>query len=815
MFSRQDNLKIFVIALSYFLAHFVSFLFPDAENVIMAIWPAGGIALASLLLNPRRLWPAILISLFVAGNTADLLEHRLLLNSIGFMSANIVESLGCALLITGICGEKVRFDRVKDILALILGATLVNACSACIGAGVATMTSGAMFWKFWLTWWISDGLGILIITPLIVVWRNLPTLLTGVRWGQLAERGAFLFVWCMVSWFAFSPADHLISPYTPVVLLTWPALRFGQRGVITAIVLLAVFAIITLETSVSSNIWGGKDLNECLLLAQLYIGAIAISGMMLAASFAERKQAERKSKEAQKFLQNIIDLLPSMVFWKDMNLKYIGCNESFAKGAGKNSAEDVVGKDDFQMCWKDQADRYRANDRQVISLGKEKLNFEEIFPTAQGDIRWVKTSKIPLTDAEGNSMGVLGVLEDITESKRVHQEILDALNYAQTLFSTSPIAIITYKMSGQAVSANDAAARLVGTTIENVKRQNFRELESWKKSGFFDKAQKAFETRQEQSLECHTISTYGADMWVSARFIPFHFEGQPHLMLLAMDISGRKQAEKYALEASTEKARADAAKQKEVEATKAYQELQKTQAQLTQAEKLSAIGTLSAGVAHELNSPLAGILGIARFYLAHKAPDDREYRDIEQIIKAGERMSKIIKGLRDFSRPSTGEKEDLDLNETIEMVLNFGQEILLGPYIDLRKDFAQDLPKIKADKNQIQQVIVNLISNAIDAMQKKGELKISTRTVMVNENRFVEMEFMDSGCGINKEDLPKIFEPFYTTKKPGEGTGLGLSVIYSIIENHHGKILVESPPADQKTGAAFKVRIPAVKRPFI
>ena len=149
-------------------------------------------------------------------------------------------------------------------------------------------------------------------------------------------------------------------------------------------------------------------------------------------------------------------------------------------------------------------------------------------------------------------------------------------------------------------------------------------------------------------------------------------------------------------------------------------------------------------------------------------------------------------------------------NDLIEKMLEFSQRIISGPDVHIHKDFENDLPMFKGDKNQIQQIILNLISNAADAMQKNGILKISTRKVMVSDTRFVEMEFKDNGCGISKENQLKIFDPFFTTKEQGKGTGLGLWVVYSIIKQHNGEILIESPPVDQGTGTLVKVRMPAV-----
>jgi len=152
----------------------------------------------------------------------------------------------------------------------------------------------------------------------------------------------------------------------------------------------------------------------------------------------------------------------------------------------------------------------------------------------------------------------------------------------------------------------------------------------------------------------------------------------------------------------------------------------------------------------------------------------------------------------------------LNCNDIIDSVLLFSQRIIMEHNFNVHKNYGQDLPLINVDRNQMQQLIVNLLTNAVDAMQDDGVLTISTRAVMVDERCFVEMDFSDNGCGINKEDLGKVFDPFFTTKKQGKGTGLGLWVCFLIVKNFNGDILAESPPVGQEKGATFRISIPAI-----
>jgi two-component system, NtrC family, sensor kinase len=259
---------------------------------------------------------------------------------------------------------------------------------------------------------------------------------------------------------------------------------------------------------------------------------------------------------------------------------------------------------------------------------------------------------------------------------------------------------------------------------------------------------------------------------------------------------------------SAEIASTQEAKRKAQELKQAYDELRNTQAMLIQTEKLSALGELSAGIAHELNSPLTGLLSLIRSYLRTKDPASLEYEDFKDMKEACEFMAKIIKDLNTFSKKSSGEFETLDCNEMIDGTLNFCGFHLEHRGIKIIKNYAPDLPLIRIDKTSIQQVIVNLVTNARDAMEdKKGTFTITTRNYIIDAKKYVEIEFTDTGCGIREENLKKIFTPFFTTKRPGKGVGLGLAISHRIIEDHKGIFLVQSKPG---MGASFIARLPVI-----
>ncbi|HWP45591.1 MAG TPA: ATP-binding protein [Candidatus Limnocylindrales bacterium] len=229
--------------------------------------------------------------------------------------------------------------------------------------------------------------------------------------------------------------------------------------------------------------------------------------------------------------------------------------------------------------------------------------------------------------------------------------------------------------------------------------------------------------------------------------------------------------------------------------------------QLIQSEKLIVIGTLAAGVAHELNQPLMVIRGYTQILLSNHQNDPELKDSLKRIEGQTTRMMKIIQHLRDFSRGSTGMKEPLSINQIIENAFTLLNQQLKAHNIEVIKELAQDLPQIKADANQLEQVIINLIVNARDALDQKGggEIKVVSRFKKPDK---VEVLVSDTGIGMPPHIKNHIFEPFFTTKEAGKGTGLGLNISQRIIKDHGGDISVTST---EGKGTTFVLTFPIYK----
>jgi two-component system cell cycle sensor histidine kinase/response regulator CckA len=277
------------------------------------------------------------------------------------------------------------------------------------------------------------------------------------------------------------------------------------------------------------------------------------------------------------------------------------------------------------------------------------------------------------------------------------------------------------------------------------------------------------------------IHKTGKIFWMQANSVQFEWEGTPATLILARDISEQK----------------------------------KLETQLFQAQKMEAIGNLAGGIAHDFNNILQAISGYAQILAMNKNNSDPEYRKLEMILRSTQRGSELIKRLLIFSRKLESQLMPLNINSEVIQVCKI-LDRTLPEMIRIQQDLEEPIHAISADTVQIEQVMMNISVNARDAMPDGGNLTFSTRNVFLNgpfcnihtgihPGHHVLLSISDTGVGIDSDTLNHIFEPFYPTKKAGNGTGLGLAMVYGIVKNHNGHILCQS---DKGHGTKFQIYFP-------
>ena len=899
---RHDALRLAVIALAYFVAHQVSFLFPDTAKVLMAIWPVGGIGLAALLLCPLRLWRAILVTLFVAGYSADLLAGRPWVNSLGFMIANSLESFSCAWFMTRWCGEGLRFARIREVVALVLAATVLNACTACLGAGAATFTHTATFRDFWLSWWISDGLGILLVAPVIVTLAKAEGPLWGVRLDRAIEWFLFMAVWVGFSWMVFEPRfiDIPPHPYMLVVILAWPALRLGQRTVSLALLSLAVIATVSRTVAVGPSIWGGSTSLIRLLDVQMFLAFTGTMGFLLAASHAETRALLNALYQSEERFRAIASGSPDHVFVQDRELHY-----TFVLNPPLGLTErDMIGKTDHDFLSRADADNLTAIKRRVLQSGNP-VHVEVPLVAKDGREEYFDGAYVPRRAADGTVDGLIGYFRNVTEARRMEQALRESENSYRTLIEQASEAIFIVDDKGNYIEANSRACALVGYAREEILRLNIGELllpEDLAATPVpLGELQAGRPLLNERRIRRKDGSVFFAEI-SAKRLADGRYQG------IVRDISERKQmqetlrqseekyrnlfnnaevgmfrsrldgsalldfnekyAEIYGLTreeilgspatsywadpadrvAMVEKLKKDGrvtdlecrmvTKNRVVKTCLASARLYPEQGilegsiidisewkraeaerlnleqQLSRSQRLESLGLLAGGIAHDFNNLMGAIYG--NIELALDEPLDKDVAAIlSRAMASMGRARDLTRQLLTFAKGGAPVRAMGRLFPFVEESARFA---LSGGHVSCAFDVAPDLWTCNFDKNQIGQVIDNLVINAKQAMPGGGSIRISARNARLREHEdaalpagdYVMVSVEDSGTGMPPDVLLKVFDPFYTTKE--QGRGLGLSTCHSIMRRHNGAITAESTPGK---GSTFRLYLPAVGAPGV
>jgi len=229
------------------------------------------------------------------------------------------------------------------------------------------------------------------------------------------------------------------------------------------------------------------------------------------------------------------------------------------------------------------------------------------------------------------------------------------------------------------------------------------------------------------------------------------------------------------------------------------------ESRLVQAAKLAAVGEMAAGIAHELNNPLTTIAGFTELALEEIPAEQPVYHDLQLVLRETKRARNVVRRLLDFARQTESVRTRSDINEIVADVLSLTNHLLRTGGITVYPDYAEHLPWVSVDRNQIKQVLLNLIHNAMHAMPAGGNLYLSTAFQRNDQRDGVTIMIRDTGVGIAPEHIPRLFEPFFTTRSHEGGTGLGLSVSYGIILNHGGRIDVQSSLGE---GSTFTIWLP-------
>lgn len=485
----------------------------------------------------------------------------------------------------------------------------------------------------------------------------------------------------------------------------------------------------------------------------------------------ERRRTQRMLTESRDFLEAIITTMSDGLSIVNTWGEYQYINPAMSRITGYE-LDEVVGEnlENPRPYWPDDQEEYLMQ-MFARTLEGNLDSFETICLRKDGERFPVLVSPWWIYDGEGNPKTYCAIVRDITEVKRAEEALRASEERFRSIFESSKDGIYLTSVEGTILNVNNALCDMLGYSMKELLSIDAVSLYDSKKSrerfqndigekGFLTDYTLVLKKKDGTIIECEESATMIHDGDGNV----IGYQG------IIRDVTERRKMEE----------------------------------RLAQAERLSSMGGMLSGIAHELNNPITSIKGHADL-LKKKAVDPYSQKKADTISKESDRCSKIVKGLLTFSRKHRPERRPIDINEIITDSIAVLRTQLKKSDITISTDLSDEIPSTVGDGVQLQQVFVNVITNAQDAMKSKKEKILTVQSRVSSEHIIVA--FSDTGTGIDKRIRKKIFDPFFTTKETGMGTGLGLSIAYGIIHEHGGKIEVEN---NSDGGAVFTVELPVV-----
>ena len=480
---------------------------------------------------------------------------------------------------------------------------------------------------------------------------------------------------------------------------------------------------------------------------------------------------KKENANTKEFLENILESMDGGVLTLDKNGRITSFNNSAEEITGFKR-EEVLNEECWQILKSDLCEE-GCPLKETLETGKPVFNYEIVITNKAGNKIPVNITTSPLRSSNNEIIGAVENFRDLTKHKGLWGRMREERNKAQQYLNIAGVIIVAINDDGIVSLINKRGCDVLGYTEEEIIGKNWFDLcvperDRKERKETFKKVM-AGKTDEAEDYENSIITKSGED-----RIIAWHnttlTNDNGHIigtLSSGEDITKRKQTEE----------------------------------ELIRSEKLASLGQLAASVAHEVNNPLAGIMVYVKLllkkYNEKKLQTEKSEEQLLKMDKELDRTTRIIRNLLDFSRQSEPNIRPVKINKVVEAALQLvGHQINLEN-IKLERKLDDQLPLVLADFDKIQQVLINIIMNAIQAMPEGGSLTITTSVadgVEIGEalKKTVRIDITDTGAGISKENLSKLFTPFFTTKEKGKGVGLGLPVVHGIIEQHKGKIEVNS-----------------------
>ncbi len=505
----------------------------------------------------------------------------------------------------------------------------------------------------------------------------------------------------------------------------------------------------------------------------------SVSEISIYRDITPRKKREEQLKTTEQNYKRLFDHVGCGVYISSKEGKFLDANTSLLNMLGYQNKEEFLKIDIAKDLYVKPEDRKKF--QEMIEKDGRVIDYEVDFKRKDGmPIPVLLTSHVRY-DQNGKVLGYEGINVDQSQRKQMEKEIRAANEFLNNIIHSSPNAIMAADMKGNIILWNRAAEEILGYKTEDViGKLNITKVYP---EGMAKKVM--------QLLRNSEYERKGRLKFYPVVFIKKNGEvGEGNLSAAIIYDEQEKEIGTVGIFVDLK------------ERLAMERQLKETQEQLLQSEKLAAMGRLMSQIAHELNNPLYGIMNTLELMKTEISPNNRRRKILEMALSETMRLSELLHKMLTFSKPDKKEKQPVDLNTIIDEILLLHEKQFQENSIQISAHLTENLSKIFASRNQLRQIFLNIFANARDAMLEGGTLTVSTKKVTDN----IAVEISDTGTGIKEDNIPKIFDAFFTTKESVKGVGLGLSVCYGFIKDHKGDIAVKSKFG---SGTTFTITFPA------
>ena len=507
----------------------------------------------------------------------------------------------------------------------------------------------------------------------------------------------------------------------------------------------------------------------------------SISKLSIYRDITKRKQREQKLQASQEDFKNLFEHMASGVFISSKEGKFLNANQALLDMLGYENKEEFLNIDLPQDLY------LRPEDRDTFKEMMERdgrvIDYEVEFKRKDGSTIPILLTGHARYDQQGNIIGYEGLNVDLTQRKLMEKELKEAYDFMNKIVQSSPDSITATDMKGNILIYNQAAEETLGYKAnEVIGKMNISKIYP---DGVARKVMQML-----RSEEYGGVGRLNSYPMIYVRRDGEVVEGNLSAAII-YDANGKEIASVGSFVDLRDRLKMERA-------------LRDTQEQLLQSEKLAAMGRLTSQIAHELNNPLYGIMNTLELLKTEIATDNKRRKILEMALSETIRLSELLRKMLSFSKPDQEERHPVEINSVLDEILLLHEKQLKENDINIASSFADGLGLVNASKNQLRQVFLNMVANARDAMPNGGTFTVTTG----GDDDIIKVEIADTGIGIRKENIDRIFDSFFTTKGEVKGVGLGLSVCYGFIKDHGGDIEVKS---QEGIGTAFTITLPVHK----